>query len=463
MVVAATAPPASLDFTSTSGAAIPQALMSNVYETLVTVNKEGEIVPHLAESFDVSEDGLTYTFKLRPNVRFSNGDEFTADTAVFSINNVKENWTNGLKKQMDVVSSARAIDPHTLEVTLSRPSNRWLWSMGTLTGAMMTPNGIDEIASNPIGTGPYTIARFVPNQSVSYEARQDYWSTPARANAAIRYYADAVSSVNALRTGDVDVVYGLQAPELAESLSDEYNVEVGTTNGEILLAMNNSRAPFDDQRVRLAAAHAIDRGAVSATAFESMAVDTGGAFVAPTDPWFTGKDYAHYDPERARQLLAESGNPHPSLTIKVPSLPYARNVAEIVYSQLTEVGFDVTLESIEFPAVWLSEVYKAADYEATIIAHVEARDLPNVFGSPETYLRYDDPTTRELLAQADSATTTEEQTRLTEQATARITEVMGSLTVGNIPSIVVTAPGVHGVEATQVTDSIDLAEITKES
>lgn len=464
VVVATTAPAASLDFTSTGGAAIPQALMSNVYETLVTINANGDVVPHLATGWEVSDDGTVYTFALRDDVTFSNGDAFTAETAVFSINHVRNAWTNGLKSQMDVVSDVRAVDKHTLEVQLKQPSNRWLWSMATLTGTMMTPTGVESLATNAVGTGPYTVSRFVAGESISFAARADYWGAPAHENAAIRFYPDATSSINALRTGDVDVVYGMQAPELIDTLPEKYGVEVGTTNGEVLLSMNNSAEPFDDVRVRRAVAHAIDRQAVSDVVYESLATDTGGAPVPPTDPWFTGRDYAPFDPEKSRALLREAGfdeDNRPQITFKVPSRPYTENISELVFSQLRDVGFEVRLVSSEFPAVWLNEVMGAGDYQMSAIAHVEPRDLETLFANPEGYLRYDNPDTRAALAAADQAESPQAQAEHMERAVDTIMEEMGALTLVNMPNIVLTAPGVDGVTVTSPTDELRLASIER--
>lgn len=459
VVVGTVAAPASLDFTSTGGAAIPQALMANVYETLVRIDEDGEIVPHLATGWDVSDDRLTYTFHLRDGVTFSNGEEFTAETAAFSIDYVQNEWTNGLKSQMDPVAQARAVDPLTLEVTLAHPSNEWLWSMGTLTGAMMTPTGTQTLATDPIGTGPYTVERFAVGESVSYSARADYWGEPADGDAAIRYFSDAVGSVNALRSGDVDVVWSLQAPELLDTLPEEFGVEVGTTNGELLLSMNNDAAPFDDVRVRQAVAYGVDREAVSQVVYEGLATDTGGAPVPPTDPWFTGRDYYSHDPERARRLLREAGyseDDRPQVTMKIPSLPYAETAAELLFSELRQIGFDVSLVSSEFPAVWLSEVMGSADYQMSLIAHVEPRDVPVLFGDPDHYLRFDSEPVREHLARADSG---DDQVGHMRRAVDEIMAEAGSLTLVNTPNIVLTAPGVTGVEANVVTDALPLAEI----
>ena len=256
VVVGTTGVPASLDFTTTGGAAIPQALMANVYEGLVRIDPAGQVAPHLAESWEVSPDRTRYTFRLREGVRFSNGDPFTAESAKFSIEYVRDEWTNALRSQMDVVERVEVLDARVLQVDLHRPSNNWLWSMGTLTGAMMTPSGIPTLATAPVGTGPYVLDRFAVGESISFHVRGDYWGTPARHDAAIRYFSDAVSAVNALRSGDIDVVWSMQSPELLDTLPGEYGVAVGTTNGEVLLSMNNNRAPFDDPRVRKAVAHA---------------------------------------------------------------------------------------------------------------------------------------------------------------------------------------------------------------
>ena len=223
--------------------------------------------------------------------------------------------------------------------------------------------------------------------------------------------------------------------------------------------MNNAAAPFDDPRARRAVAYAVDRQAANSIVWDGHGTDTGGAPVPPSDPWFTGKDYYPYDPAKAKQLLADAGATGAPITIKVPTRAYTQTIAEFLYSQLTAVGFDVTLESTEFPAVWLADVMGAHDYQASVISHAEPRDITTLFGNPDYYLGYDSPRTRELLAQADRATNPAESNRLMEQAVDQIMADAAALTVMNVPNIVVTRPGVDGVHPDAVTDGMDLTDL----
>lgn len=468
VVVASSTAPASLDFTTTSGAAIPQALMGNVYETLVRIDEDGTPQPLLAESWEVSEDGTRYVFHLRPGVTFSDGSPFTAETAKFSIDRVASEWTNGWKRQMAPVAGTRALDPTTLEVTLSQRSSSWLWSMGTLTGAMMTPTGVGDLARTPVGTGPYRVAEWKTGQELRLHAREDYWGgRPGHATVVLRYFPDAVSSVNALKTGDVDVLWGLSSPELLDELRAEgrWNVDVGSTNGEFLLAMNNRREPFSHPAVRRAVMFAVDRQAVIDTVWGGYGTDTGGVPVAPSDPWYEPSSAYPFDPDRARALLEEAGyatdgtDERLRVTITAPSLPYAQATSELVYAQLRDVGFQVRIAAAEFPAVWLAQVLHGHDYDMSLIAHVEARDFPTIFANPEYYLGFDSPRVRELVAQADAAV---DPVPLLRQAVAEVMDQAASDTLMNVPAIVISHPSITGVQPTQVTDSLPLASLGRQ-
>lgn len=469
VVVASTSAPASLDFTTTSGAAIPQALMGNVYETLVHIDDSGVPQPLLAESWDVSADGTRYLFHLRQGVTFSDGSAFNAETAKFSIDRVATEWTNGWKRQMSPVTETRVLDASTLEVTLSGRSSSWLWSMGTLTGAMMSPTGVDHLATAPVGTGPYQVAEWNVGQELRLSARPDYWGAqPGLATAILRYFPDSVSSVNALETGDVDVLWGLSSPELLDSLEADgrWRVDVGSTNGEFLLSMNNRREPFTNPAVRQAVMYAVDRQAVIDTVWDGYGIDTGGVPVAPSDPWYQPSSHYPFDPDRARSLLESAGyatdgtDDRLSITLTAPSLPYAQATSELIYAQLREVGFQMTIASAEFPAVWLAQVLNGHDYDMSLISHVEARDFATIFANPDYYVGFDSPRVRQLVAQADAA---EDPVPLLREAVDEVMAQAASDTLMNVPSIVISHPSITGVQPTQVTDALPLAELGRQS
>ena len=306
LVVGLVAEPANLDFTTTDGAAIPQALLYNVYENLVEVDQEGEIVPGLAESWEVSDDGTTYTFQLVEGATFSNGEEFTAEDAKFSIERVQKDWTISLKAAMDVVESVEAVSPTELEVTLKQPSNDWLYRMTTRIGAMFDEQGVQDLANDPVGTGPYDVSERVRGDSLTLSRNDDYWGeAPYFESVTLKYFKDATALNNALLSGTIDVIGTVQSPETLEQFesNDEYQVIEGTTNGEVVLSMNNESGPMANEQVRQAVRHAIDHDALLDTCWAGRG-ELIGSMVPPTDPWYEDlTDTYPYDPDAARDLL----------------------------------------------------------------------------------------------------------------------------------------------------------------
>jgi peptide/nickel transport system substrate-binding protein len=462
VTVALTGEPVNLDFTKTAGAAIPQALMSNVYEGLVKIDQDGKIVPLLAESWTVSPDGKVYTFKLRQGAKFSNGEAFTASDVKFSIERVKSDaWVSSLKSKMDVVDSVSVVSDTEVAIALKQPSNAWLFNMGTPVGAMFDPSGVADLANTAIGTGPYDIKAWNRGQSIEFAARDGYWGEkPKVKTVSLRYFADAVATTNALKTGDVDVVYNMQAPELLSSFTSDSKFQVleGTSNGEIVLSMNNKVAPFNDVRVRKAVMYAIDRQAVIDTAWGGYG-KVIGAPVPPTDPYYEDLNnlYPH-DPAKAKQLLKEAGAENLDITFTVPTRPYATAVSEIVVSQLAEVGIKAKIESAEFPAVWLDKVFTKHNYQMSVVLAVESRDLLTMFNNPNYYLGYDNSKIKDVAAAADSADEAGYASGM-KQVVRTIAEDAAADALFLFPNIVVAKAGVTGVPANSVTEALDLSAI----
>lgn len=465
MRIGLTAEPANLDFTRTDGAAIPEALLVNVYEGLVTLNQaNGDIEPALAETWTVSPDGLVYDFTLREGVTFSNGEAFTADDVKFSIERVlsEDEWTVSLKDGMSVVSGVEVVSPTQARVTLSQPSNSWLFRMTTRIGAMFDPSGVADLANAPVGTGPYVVSEFRRGDALVLAARDDYWGErPAIREVVLQYFDDATAATNALLTDGIDVIGTVQAPEALAQFDgdDRFQVIEGTTNGEVTLAMNNAFGPTSDPRVRRAIAMAIDHEAVLNTAWAGRGtlIDT---MVPPTDPWYQPlPDVTPYDPDAARALLAEAGTPNLPLRFRVANLPYAVAAAQVVQSQLAAVGIDAQIEPLEFPARWLEQVFTNADYDLSIVSHVEPRDI-RTFGNPDYYWRYDNPEVQRLLAESELGTEEQQVTAL-QQVGRLIAEDAAADWLFLLPNLIVADAGVQGLPQNRIGEALDLTALSR--
>ncbi|WP_049574277.1 ABC transporter substrate-binding protein [Nonomuraea sp. SBT364] len=460
LAVGFVAEPANLDFTSTEGAAIPQALLVNVYEGLVKLDQAGQIQPLLAEKWDVSDDRKTYTFTLREGVTFTNGAPFTADDVVFSLDRVKADWKLKIKSQLDMVEDVEKKDDSTAVVTLSRPSNGFLYTMATRLGAMFSRTGVADLANKPVGTGPYQLGAWRRGDSIRLDANAKYWGTkPKISTVTLKYFKDATAMNNALLTGGIDVVSSVQAPESLQQFADTSRFQTieGTTNGEVVLSMNNGRPPFDDKKVRQAVRHAIDHRALLDTAWAGRG-QLIGSMVPPTDPWYEDRtgDYP-YDVAKAKQLL---GGKTYDVKMRIPNLPYAVASAQVVKSQLAQVGINAEIEPLEFPARWLDVVFTKADYDLSIINHVEPRDM-GIFAGKDYYFRYDNPEYGKLLASADAGTE-QEQTDDLKAAAALLSQDAAADWLFLFPNLIVAKKGVTGLPENAISESFDFTGLAKQ-
>jgi peptide/nickel transport system substrate-binding protein len=461
LTIGLAAEPANLDFTKTDGAAIPQALLYNVYENLVKLDQSARIRPGLARSWSLSKDRKTYTFQLVRDARFSNGAPFTAEDAKFSIERVTSDWTLVQKSQMDVVDRVRAVSPAELKVTLKRPSNDWLYRMTTRVGAMFSRTGVSKLATEPVGTGPYVVKRWNRGDSITLSRRDGYWGRePHFASVVLKYFKDPTAMNNALLTGTIDVIGAMQTPDSLYRFENnpKYKVIEGTTNGEVVLSLNNGSGPLRNPKARQAVRYAIDHKALVDTCWGGRG-KLIGSMVPPTDPWYQNLTNMYpYDRGKARKLLEESGQAGRTLRLRLPTLPYATACGTVVKSQLEQAGFKVKLDQLEFPAAWLTTVFKNADYDMSIIGHVEPRDMQTVFGNKTSYTRYDNPEFRALLKKADQGTQ-EEQIVSLRAAARLLSKDAAADWLFLLPNLMVAEKGITGLPVNTVSESLDLTGV----
>ncbi|MEX1004954.1 MAG: ABC transporter substrate-binding protein [Acidimicrobiia bacterium] len=416
--------PNSLDPGLINAAPLHQMFLYNVYEPLVELGSDGSAIPLLAESWDVSEDGTVYTFTLRDGMTFHDGSALDSEDVVATYTRHTESDSYP-HQGFDQVTAIEAPDALTVQITLDAPSWNWLELMGGMTGVVL-PAEVDEDAraNDPIGSGPFEFVSWTPDVNITMERYDGYWGDAAPMETVIwRFIADQNAAVNALVSGEIDGVSVVQVTERLAELEANADIRVYEEPGGpmFVLALNHAEAPLDDLLVRQAIDHAIDSQAFIDLTEAGYGVPT--SFWLPSEhPAWDDHDPYPYDPDRARELLAEAGYPD-GLDITITTIrnnPSERH-GELALSMLTEVGFNVTNVPLDLTE-WVSTVFRS-DSEPDFQTNPIGLNLAVPFGiyrftcdAPGNYLQYCNEDVDALLDEADAAPTIEKRNGLLNEA-----------------------------------------------
>jgi len=394
VVLAMTLEPPGLDPTAGAASAIAEIVQYNVFETLTKINSDGSVSPLLAESWEVSPDLKTYTFKLRKGVKFHNGEPFNAKAVKFSFERAgAEKSTNKDKRTFASMDSVAAIDDQTVVILNKALDPDFLFLMGQATAIIVEPKSVDSNATKPVGTGPYQLTAWNKGSSVTLSKWDGYRSAAAIKikKATFRFISDPAAQVAALLAGDVDAFPRVTPRSVSQFKTNaKFQVLINGSRAKTILAINNKKKPLDDVRVRRAIAAAIDRKAVIEGAGDGYGAPIGSHYVPGAFGYVDTTSINPYNLEKAKALLAEAGIKTPlELSLRLPPAPYARQGGEVVAAQLAKVGIIAKIENVEW-AQWLSGTYTNKAYDLTIISHVEPFDLGN-FAKPGYYWGYESP------------------------------------------------------------------------
>ncbi|MEM1049038.1 MAG: ABC transporter substrate-binding protein [Pseudomonadota bacterium] len=399
--------PPMLDPTAGAAAAIDEVVYANVFEGLVRFAEDGSIRPALAESWDISDDGLTYTFTLHDGVTFHDGTALTAEDVKFSLDRIgADDSKNAQKALYAAIESVDAVDERTVRLTLSQPTGALLFNLAWGDAIIVAPESVATNATKPVGTGPFRFSRWTKADSIELVKNPDYWGEPAKLDAVtFKFISDPTAAFSAVMAEDVDAFPVFPAPEILDQFRADarFEVVVGSTEGETILSINNQRPALSDIRVRKAIAHAIDRQAIIDGAMFGYGTPIGTHF-APHHPAYidlTGQS-AH-DPDLARKLLAEAGHAEGlTLSLKLPPPSYARRGGEIIAAQLREVGINTEIANLEW-AQWLEQVFRGKDFDLTIVSHTEPLDI-GIYARDDYYFQYRSDAFKDLNAKLNAAT-----------------------------------------------------------
>ncbi len=410
LVIGMSLEPPVLDPTKNAAAAIREVTTPTIFEALGRIDRNGNVGPGLAESWTVSPDGKEYVFKLRPGVKFHDGEALDASVVKFSLDRLfAADSTNPAKSLYTDIDKVEAVDPSTVKVTLKAPNSFLLYSLSLGDAGIMHPRTAATNDKNPVGTGPFMFKERKEGDSITL-VRAPTYRDPGSIKldtVVFKIVKDPSAQVSALLAGDVDAFPGFQAPELVERLKKDprFAVVVGTTEGEVILATNNARKPYSDPRVRQAIARSIDRDELI-SAESGFGVPIGSHFAPHNKAYIDLVKTYPLDTAAAKKLLTEAGYPDGfSATLKLPPVGYAQRAGEVIANQLGKIGIKVAITQLQWPQ-WLSEVFKERNYDLTIVAHTEANDLDR-YARDGYYWGYDSPEFkakwREVLAATDIA------------------------------------------------------------
>ena len=411
--------PPNLDPTAGAAAAIDEVVYANIFEGLTRFAPDGSVLPALAEEWSIENDGARYVFSLHEGVKFHDDAEFTADDVKFSIDRaMAEDSTNAQKALFANIDNVEVIDPLTVAVNMKQPDGSLLFNLAWGDAIMLDESSAADAATKPVGTGPFTFVDWVQGDRVEIAKNPDYWGEPVQLDKAVfKFISEPTAAFAAIMAGDVDVFPNYPAPENLPQLDADprFSVVLGSTEGETILAINNTNETLQDVRVREAIVHAINREEIIDGAMFGYGTPIGTHF-APHNPAYVDLTaQSAFDPEKSKALLAEAGVEEGlTLSLKLPPPSYARRGGEIIAAQLRDVGIDTDIENVEW-AQWLEQVFKGKDFDLTIVSHTEPMDI-GIYADPDYYFQYDNPELQALMADFAIETDTDKRNDMLAQA-----------------------------------------------
>jgi peptide/nickel transport system substrate-binding protein len=452
--------PTSLDIAQVAGAALDQILIGNIYQGLLNINQNGQVVPALATSYTVSPDGLTYTFQLVQNATFHDGSPVTSADVVWSFDQVlAPNATNPDASEFDSVASVAAQGPDTVVVTLKHRDTLFPYELTDREGLVFkadTNFAATDDAEN--GTGPFTLQSFDQGTSVTFVRNDHYWGIePKIAKVVFEYITTPNAANNAEQTGQTDVENNVEPQLLKTFENSNFSITHGTSNDKFTLAFNNAYGPLKNLKVRAAIREAIDTaGLISSQGGGGIQL---GSYVPPGVPWYqnlTGID--KYNPKAAKKLLAQAGYAHGlTLTLSVPNI-YQSTINEYLAADLKQVGITLKIDQLDF-ATWLSQVFEGKKFQLSLVDQAESQDLYD-YATPAYYWNYNNAQVQAWYNDGVEAATDAQRNTYFEKVARAISVQAVSDWLFLEEPITVVRKGVSGIPRNNVNERYEVADVT---
>lgn len=428
----------------------------NIFEGLLKVAPDGNIVPAVAEKWEVSPDGTAYSFTIREGVKFHNGDIVTADDVVFSISRcagmLDDNYYSA-SGTLECVESVKKTDDRTVLITLNAPNAEFVSYLAT-TNAAIIPDDYADQATAPVGTGPFKFVSRSPQENFIMERFDDYWGEKAKLQKVNYLIIEAGSWVMSLKSGAIDVVAHMTIDQV-KSVEDMYVIEKDTMKLVQAMYLNHNFEPFTDVRVRQALCYAVDKQAVTDFVLDGYGVPIGSSMFPAFGRYFMPEltDYYTLDIEKAKALLAEAGYPNGfEFTLTVPSnYPQHVQTGEVIAEMLKAIGVTAHIQQVEW-TTWTGDVYANRNFEATIVGFdastLTASALLQRWVSDygKNMINFNNAEYDELYAQAAVCADMDEQTELFKRMLTILTEEAANVYIQDMYDMVAVNPYLDGLQ-----------------
>ena len=350
-------------------AAGTKEIIFNIFEGLVKPDENGNLINAVASDYTISEDGLTYTFTLRENVKFHNGNVVTAEDVKYSLERVS-GLLDGtpLISTLKTIESVDIIDEKTVQVKVGSANTELIYSF---VAAIIPAGSGEDTSADPVGTGPFSFVSYKPQEGIILAKNPEYWQEglPYLDQVEFKIINSADTALLELQGGTIDL-YAYLTDSQVQALQGSHQVISSVSNVVQALFLNNAVEPLNDARVRQAISYAVDKEAINdfvgggnGTLISSAMLPTlKENYVDLNDTYGTAANV-----EKAKELLADAGFPDGfDLEITIPSdYEFHMQTGEVVVEQLKAVGINATIKAVEW-ATWLDEVYNGRQYAATI-------------------------------------------------------------------------------------------------
>jgi peptide/nickel transport system substrate-binding protein len=400
-----------------------------LYSRLLRRGESGELEPGLAESWEVSEDGTVVTLQLR-DAKFSDGSPITAEDVVFSLLRVRDDKESAYPAPLQQLKEAKAEGDKTVVLTLEHPfapflGNLEVFNAGIVSKADVEKRGQDAFTKDPVTSGPYMVGEWRPSDRLILKPNPHYWREgyPKNAGAELIEIGDQNTRVSMMLSGELDAAREIPWAQVSDvQKNDAVELALEPSTQIYMTLLNEGKPPFDDVRVRQAAAHALDVPAIT------KAMTFGHAEPAnttlPSALQYHASDYPgiSYDPAKAKELLAQSDYDGEEIVVLISDIADIDKLAVLLQAQWAAIGLNSKIEKVDRGVWW--ERIPAGDYHAapswwyneTLDPDLAVRwALCGTCGNKSFYTNYNNPQINELTETAAAELDEEKRAELYRQ------------------------------------------------